>query len=88
MVMWSNYTTDLCSISTQDCHIDILCHTRFAITGEATSSLINTGAVIGGTIPVAIALMALVILLLGGLICYKKKKSRKLHIRYSVIQYL
>ena len=68
--------------------IDILCHTRFTTTGEGTSSQINTGAVIGGTVLGAIALMALVILLLGGLIYYKKKKSRKLHIRYSVIQYL
>ena len=59
----------------------------FTITGEATSS-VDTGAVIGGTVLGAIALMSLVILLLGCLICYKKRKSRKLLIRYSVIQYL
>ena len=56
----------------------------FTITGEATSS----GAVVGGTVLGAIALTALVILLLGCLIYYKKRKSRKLLIRYSVIQYL
>ena len=58
---------------------NILCHALFTITGEATSP------VIGGSVLSAIALMTLVILLLGGLIYYKKRKSRKLHIRYSVI---
>ena len=53
------------------------------VTGEATPST-DTGAVIGGTILGAIALMALVIPLLGCLIYCKKRKSRKLHIKYSV----
>ena len=55
----------------------------FTITVEATSS----GAVISGTVLGVIALMSLVILLLGCLIYYQKRKSRKLHIRYSVILY-
>ena len=48
-------------------------------TSEPTSS-VNTGAVIGGTIPAFIALMALVIFLL-----YKKRKRREFYIRYIYV---
>ena len=48
----------------------------FTITGEP----VDTGAVIGGTIPGFIALMALVIFLL-----YKR---RKFYIRYMIIRYI
>ena len=50
-------------------------------TGELTSP-VDTGAVIGGTIPGFIALMALVIFLF-----YKIRKRRKFYIRYIVIQH-
>ena len=53
----------------------------FTITGQPNSS-VNTGAVISGTIPGFIALMALVIFLL-----YKIRKRRKFYIRYIFIQY-
>ena len=52
----------------------------------ATSS-VGAGAVIGGTVACSIALMAWVSLLLGCLIYNKKRKRRRLHIRYVVIQY-
>ena len=52
----------------------------------ATSS-VDAGAVIGGTVACSIALMAWVSLLLGCLIYNKKRKRRRLHIRYVVIQY-
>ena len=55
------------------------------ITGEATSS-VDAGAVVGGTVAGVIALIVLVIPLLGCLI-YNKKRKRRLHIRYVVIQY-
>ena len=55
--------------------------------GVATSSQVDVGAVIGGTILGFLALIALFIPLLGCLIYCKKKKTRKLDIRYVVIQY-
>ena len=60
--------------------------TILVVTGEATSS-VATGAVIGGTVSGSIALMALVCLLLGCLIYNKKRKRRRLHMRYVVIQH-
>ena len=48
---------------------------------------VDVGNVIGGTIVGVLALIALAIPLLGCLIYCKKKKTRKLDIRYVVIQY-
>ena len=59
--------------------MNILCF--ILATGEPTL-FVDTGAVIGGTIPGFIALMALVIFLL-----YKIRKRRKFYIRYMFIQY-
>ena len=55
--------------------------------GVATSSQVDVGAVIGGTILGFLALITLFIPLLGCLIYCKKRKTRKLDIRYVVIQY-
>ena len=65
---------------------NILYAMHFYFTGAATSS-VDIGAVIAGTILGTIALTALVILLLGCFIYNKKRKSKKLRIRYWLIQY-